>query len=146
MASTRLMFSRGEGSADRRSVTDCYARGVRLEELDYLLPDDRIARFPAPRREEARLLIHDRASGARTHARIPALLERVRPGDVLVVNDVRVAPARLLLRRASGGAAEALVIREEGGEAEILLDGRGRARPGERLSVVGSEAFVVLVE
>jgi len=81
---------------------------VRVADFDYELPADRIAQFAAPR-GESRLLIVD-AEGPARHRRIGDLPALLRPGDLLVVNDTRVLPARLFARRAPGG-----------GEVEILL-------------------------
>ena len=78
--------------------------------LDYELPPDRIAQRPAEPRDAARLLV-DRGDGVppdhRTVADLPAL---VGPGDVIVVNDTRVLPARLRLRKPTGGAVEVLLL------------------------------------
>ncbi|MFM9125583.1 MAG: S-adenosylmethionine:tRNA ribosyltransferase-isomerase [Actinomycetota bacterium] len=81
---------------------------MRLDDLDYELPPDLIAQEPVEPRDASRLLVVDRATGAladRVFSDLPSLL---RPDDVVVVNTTRVIPARLRLRRAPGGAAEAL--------------------------------------
>lgn len=84
-----------------------------LADFDFDLPDDRIARFPAERRDDSRLLVLDRATGARTHTRFAALAEHLDPGDLLVMNDARVLPARLRGRkRGTGGKVELLLIEE----------------------------------
>ncbi len=74
-----------------------------------MLPDERIARAPADRRDAARLMVLA-GDGVRdaTFAEFPSLLH---PGDVLVLNETRVIPARLLMRRPSGGGAEILLLR-----------------------------------
>ncbi|HKE00920.1 MAG TPA: tRNA preQ1(34) S-adenosylmethionine ribosyltransferase-isomerase QueA [Planctomycetota bacterium] len=108
---------------------------MRLDELDYDLPPDRIARVPAARREDARLLVCDRASGAVTHDRVPSLPRRLSRGDLLVVNDVRVVPARLGLRRRTGARVEALVVHVGENGIVLLAEGRGRLRAGEALEV-----------
>jgi S-adenosylmethionine:tRNA ribosyltransferase-isomerase len=96
---------------------------LRLADYDYALPPERIAQEPAREREDARLLVLDRASGVLAHRGIRALPELLRPGDLLVVNATRVEPARLRGRKASGAAAEALLLRAE-------------ARPGEWRALV----------
>lgn len=83
---------------------------MRLSDLDFLLPERLIAQEPAPTRDAARLLQLDRASGAVAHGHIPDLLGLLRPGDLLVVNDTKVRPARLSARRATGGAVELLLL------------------------------------
>jgi S-adenosylmethionine:tRNA ribosyltransferase-isomerase len=83
---------------------------------DYALPDERIARTPAERRDGAKLLVLDAGGGTRdtTFAAFPALL---RAGDVLVLNETRVIPARLRFSRPSGGAAELLLLAPAEGDA-----------------------------
>ena len=76
---------------------------MRLEDLDYDLPPGLIAQHPAERREDARLLVVERATGALHDSRIAELARWLRSGDALALNETRVRPARLDVRRASGG-------------------------------------------
>lgn len=92
--------------------------------FDYELPRDRIARYPAARRDESKLMVLDRAHGTIGHRRFSDIIEYIAAGDVLVVNETRVFPARLLGTREGGGAAEVLLLRPQG-ERE-----RGREREG----------------
>jgi S-adenosylmethionine:tRNA ribosyltransferase-isomerase len=83
-----------------------------VRDFDFDLPPELVAQEPPPDRGAARLLVLDRASGSLTHTRVGALPDLLRAGDLLVVNDTRVFPARLLGRRVpSGGAVECLLIR-----------------------------------
>lgn len=83
---------------------------MKVSDFDFALPEDLIAQEPAPR-GESRLLVLDRATGRRTHASIGDLPRLLDAGDLLVLNDTRVFPARLLGRRdPSGGAVECLLI------------------------------------
>jgi S-adenosylmethionine:tRNA ribosyltransferase-isomerase len=109
---------------------------VRTDELDYDLPPELIAQRPAERRDESRLLVYDRASGDIRHRTFRDLLDEV--GDALVVvNDTRVLPARLRLRRPGGGEAEVLLVEQlGGGEWEGLARPTRRLRPGMRLGPV----------
>jgi S-adenosylmethionine:tRNA ribosyltransferase-isomerase len=107
---------------------------VRTDDFDYALPEEQIARTPAVRRDDARLLVVHRADGGRRHARFSELPSLLRPADLLVVNDVRVAPARVHLRRAAGGAVEGLVLEARAARVRVLLNGRGRLKPGEVLT------------
>ncbi len=92
-----------------------------------------MAQQPAEVRDQARLLV-DLGAGVQ-HRRVCDLPELVGAGDVLVVNDTRVLPARLRLVRATGGKAEALLLTERGdGWWEALVRPASRLRPGERLS------------
>lgn len=110
--------------------------GLRAEELDFPLPEESIARHPAERRGDARLLAvrggggaEEAAARAEDHAvgELPRLL---RAGDLLVLNDTRVLPARLALRKPSGGAAEGLWLADEGGGIARLMLSGARLRPG----------------
>ena len=81
-----------------------------IKDYDYELPQSLIAQVPAPERDHSRLLVVDRSNRSFTDSHffdLPALL---RPGDLIVVNDTRVAPARLFGRKESGGKVEILVL------------------------------------
>src|SRR5579862_236940 len=112
--------------------------------FDFPLPPELIAQVPTERRDAARLLALDRRSGALTHTMVRGLPDLLRAGDLLVVNDTRVIPARLFGRVASGGAVELLLIRRvdraEGaaGETWLCLGKPGkRLRPGTALTLTG---------
>jgi S-adenosylmethionine:tRNA ribosyltransferase-isomerase len=81
----------------------------RLELYDYPLDPVRIAATPAAERDGARLLVHDRGGGPTRHAIFRELAHFLRPGDLLVLNDTQVLPARLRARRATGGEVEVLL-------------------------------------
>lgn len=107
---------------------------MRREELYYHLPPELIAQCPADRRDESRLLVVDRASRWFAHHQFRELPELLPPQALLVLNDTRVIPARVLLRRTSGGRLEGLFLSEPSpGEWEILLTGSRRLKAGERL-------------
>jgi S-adenosylmethionine:tRNA ribosyltransferase-isomerase len=102
--------------------------GMRTSELDYELPPELIAQRPLERRDESRLLVFDRMAGAVEHRRFRDLPSQLVPGSLVVVNDTRVLPARLLLERPTGGRTEVLLLeRVEGDVWEAL------ARPSRRL-------------
>jgi S-adenosylmethionine:tRNA ribosyltransferase-isomerase len=84
---------------------------LRVDEFDYDLPESSIAQVPAEPRDSARLLVLHRATGAIEHATVADLGRWLGPGDLLVVNDSRVIPARLAATRRGGGRAEVLVLR-----------------------------------
>jgi S-adenosylmethionine:tRNA ribosyltransferase-isomerase len=106
---------------------------MRSAELDYDLPTELIAQRPAHRRDASRLLVFDRATGAirhRTFSELPGELDR----HLVVVNDTRVVPARLHLRRQTGGEVEVLLVEQLGdGSWEALARPSRRLRPAERL-------------
>ncbi len=81
-----------------------------LEDYDYHLPDELIAQEPAPRRDESRLLRVDRSTGNLADHRFFGLPSLLRGGDLLVVNDAKVVPARLFGQKETGGRVEILVL------------------------------------
>jgi S-adenosylmethionine:tRNA ribosyltransferase-isomerase len=106
-----------------------YDAGVRTSDFDYALPPDRIAQRARPR-GTSRLLVLRRDGAAPRIARIDALPGLLAPGNLLLLNQVRVIPARLRARRPRGGEAELLLVRPLGeGEWETM------ARPAKRLRV-----------
>lgn len=82
---------------------------LKTSDFDYELPKERIAQHPAARRDASRLMVLDRATGSIAHKTFRDLPESIRAGDLLIVNDTRVIPARLFgrLHRPSGGAPSA---------------------------------------
>jgi S-adenosylmethionine:tRNA ribosyltransferase-isomerase len=108
---------------------------MRLAELDYDLPPGLIAQAPAAERDAARLLVLERATAARSHRVFRDLPGLLRAGDLLVLNDTKVIPARLIGRWKTGGAVEALLVREVGpGLWDAMLKPAARARPGRAMS------------
>jgi S-adenosylmethionine:tRNA ribosyltransferase-isomerase len=108
---------------------------MRLADFDYDLPADRIAQTPIEPRDAARLLV-DRGSARPEHRHVRDLPEILQPGDLLVVNETKVIPARLPLRRATGGRAEVLMLEPLDGERrvwEALVRPARRLKPGEHL-------------
>ena len=104
---------------------------MQIADFDYDLPDDRIAQTPIEPRDSARLLV-DRGTSAPDHRHVRDLPELLREGDLLVLNETRVIPARLRLRRDTGGTAEVLLLEPTTPDRrrwEALL------RPGKRLRV-----------
>ena len=83
-----------------------------IADYDYELPPERIAQTPLEPRDHSRLLVVDRASGALTHLHFYDVVRYLNAGDVLVVNDSRVLPARLYGRKATGGRSEVLLLRQ----------------------------------
>jgi S-adenosylmethionine:tRNA ribosyltransferase-isomerase len=100
-----------------------------LSHLDFHLPEERIARTPSPQREDARMLLFDRATGARTHAHVRQIETWLRPGDLLVLNRARVDPVRVLWRDPKGRDQEIVLLRPlseaEGSSCwEAIVSGR----------------------
>ncbi len=108
---------------------------MRRELFDFDLPPERIATHPSAARDGARLLVLDPAKGTLEHGTILELEARVAPGTLLIVNDTRVVPARLLgTKELSGGRVEILLVRRLG-EASIAEG--NRSLPAERWRAMG---------
>jgi S-adenosylmethionine:tRNA ribosyltransferase-isomerase len=110
-----------------------------LADLTYELPPERIAQEPLPVRTAARLLVLDRAGGTISHRGIADLPRTLRAGDLLVFNDARVIPARVVGRRPSGGRIEILVCEPRDDVSWHVL-AKGAPRVGERLELPGTAA------
>jgi S-adenosylmethionine:tRNA ribosyltransferase-isomerase len=121
-----------------------------VSDFDFPLPEELIAQEPTRERGHSRLLVLSRDSGAMTHQRFPALVELLQPGDLLVLNDTRVFPARLLgVRVPSGGAVECLLVRRvehasaDGSETwEALMHPGQKLKPGARVQFVDDGACI----
>jgi S-adenosylmethionine:tRNA ribosyltransferase-isomerase len=105
--------------------------------FDYELPPHRIAQEPAADRDASRLLVVDRSAASLNHRHFRDLPELLNAGDLLVLNDTRVLPARLVGRREkTGGKWEGLFLRETpDGLWELLAQTRGRPTTGETIAV-----------
>lgn len=103
-----------------------------VSDYDYLLPPDLIAQHPAKRRDESRLMRVNRVSGDIAHGRFPDICDWLRAGDLLVLNDTRVIPARLIGRKESGGEVEVFLSRPlaDGTWEAMARLASGRPRPG----------------
>ena len=100
---------------------------LRTSDFDFDLPDELIAQRPPVERGQSRLLVLSRQTGAVEHSSFARVADRLRPGDLLVVNDTRVFPARLVGHRVpSGGAVECLLLRK-------LPDAPDLPDPGSRI-------------
>src|SRR5882762_8267545 len=102
-----------------------------LSEFDYELPEELIAQQPLEQRDASRMLILDRSAQTQEDSKFELLPTYVRPGDVVVVNNTRVFPARLIgQREPTGGGVEVLLLREvKTAVWEALV------RPAQRLKV-----------
>jgi S-adenosylmethionine:tRNA ribosyltransferase-isomerase len=122
---------------------------VRPEDFDYELPGDRIAQHPAPRRDDSKLLVLDRHRGDVEHARFRDLATRFRPDDLLVFNDTRVVPCRLIGSKETGGRVELLLLEPvaapgQGETWRCLLQVARKPAVGSRLRFGDTAQAVVL--
>ena len=101
----------------------------------YDLPEELIAQTPLEKRDNSRLCVLDRITGQVTHKHFYDILDYLKPGDCLVMNDSRVLPARLLGKRPTGGAVEVLLLRDLGEKKWECL-----CKPGRKMQV-GNEVI-----
>ena len=101
---------------------------MKTSDFYYDLPPELIAQTPLSQRDSSRLLIMDREEGSLSHKHFHDVIDYLRPGDCLVMNDSRVLPARLLGHRPTGGAVEILLLTQKEGDVWECL-----AKPGRKL-------------
>ncbi|HVP79920.1 MAG TPA: tRNA preQ1(34) S-adenosylmethionine ribosyltransferase-isomerase QueA [Thermodesulfobacteriota bacterium] len=109
---------------------------MRIEEFDYHLPPSLIAQYPPPQRGETSLMILDRQTGEIEHQAFQDITEYLRAGDLLVLNNTRVLPARLIGKKETGGRIEMLLIPSWNGtkgEWRALIKGTRKVKPGARV-------------
>lgn len=112
-----------------------------LDDFDFDLPAEAIARYPPARRDGGRLLRLERQTGARSHHAIADLPSLLPARPLLVVNDTRVLPARLLARRKTGGRVELLLIEQRSpGRWSCMFRAGKRPRAGEWLTLDSASA------
>lgn len=113
---------------------------MQVSDFSFQLPDELIARYPQPERSASRLLDMNARTGELCHRQFTQITDLLQPGDLLVFNDTRVIPARLLGQKRSGGKVEVLVERVLG-EFQVLAHVRSNRTPkvGARLWL--EEAF-----
>ena len=103
---------------------------MRLADFDYDLPEELIAQTPLKDRDASRLLVLDKETGEVRHRAFRDIVQILRPGDLLVMNDTRVTARRLFGKRPTGGKVEALLLSEKDGHFEALM------RPGKKLLMI----------
>lgn len=125
-----------------------------VRDFDFHLPPEQIAQQPAAERSGARLLVLERGAATCVHRRIADLPELLLDGDLVVVNDTRVFPARLLgHREPSGGAVECLLVAPAGAPAhpseelwEALMHPGPKLKPGARVRFDGAPLYAEVLE
>ena len=109
---------------------------MKTSDFYYDLPDELIAQTPLEQRDTSRLLKLDRVTGQVEHKVFYNIIDELRPGDTLVMNDSRVLPARLLGHRPTGGAVEVLLLRDLGDKKWECL-----CKPGRKMQVGNQVIF-----
>ena len=103
---------------------------MKTSDFNYFLPEELIAQTPLEKRDTSRLMVLDKTTGEVTHKHFYDIVNYLRPGDCLVMNDSRVLPARLLGHRPTGGAVEVLLLRDLGNKRWECL-----CKPGRKMQV-----------
>jgi len=115
-----------------------------VSDFDYELPQEFIAQEPAPRREQARLLVLERETGGLHDARFTDIGQWLCAGDLVVINDTKVIPARVFGRLETGGKVELLLLRNQGqGVWAALTRPARKMRAGTTVSFEGFRATVL---
>ena len=114
-----------------RGVRGTTAGALSTTDFEYDLPPGRIARHPVSRRSDSRLMVLSRSTGAIRHRRFRDLPELMGEGDLMVLNDTRVFPARLRGRKPTGAAGEVLLLRPAPGGDDRVWE--ALVRPGRKL-------------
>ncbi len=109
---------------------------MKTQDFWYDLPEELIAQTPLEQRDSSRLMVLDRNSGEVTHRHFYDIMDYLRPGDCLVMNDSRVLPARLLGHRPTGGAVEVLLLRDLGDKKWECL-----CKPGRKMQIGSTVLF-----
>ena len=128
--------------------SECYAqRRMKTADFDFELPPDLIAQHPAPRREQSRMLVVRRQAGVLEHRYFSDLPQYLNEGDLLVVNNTRVIPARLFGRKpGTGGKVEILLLEEiRPGTWDILLHSSRRPKVGSLITLGNGQAVAILL-
>ncbi|MFH0953425.1 MAG: tRNA preQ1(34) S-adenosylmethionine ribosyltransferase-isomerase QueA [Verrucomicrobiota bacterium] len=121
---------------------------MKTAEFDYELPQQLIAQHPLPERDQARMLVVHRRGGTLEHRRFIDFAGYLEPRDLLVVNNTRVIPARVMGQKAdTGGRVELLLLEEiRPGTWDVLLHASRRPKPGSLLTLGSGHAAAVLLE
>lgn len=119
---------------------------MKTSDFYFDLPPELIAQTPLERRDGSRLLALDRTTGETRHMHFYDLPSLLRPGDCLVLNDSRVLPARLIGKRAGGGACEVLLLIDRGDRVwECLVRPGKKLRPGAKVTFGDGELSAEIV-
>jgi S-adenosylmethionine:tRNA ribosyltransferase-isomerase len=117
---------------------------VKTTDFDYVLPEERIAQTPLEPRHSSRLLVLDRANPNLDHTTFWHIADYLKKGDLLVINQTRVIPARVFARKDSGGRVELLLLRRQDDQTWEALGGGKGLVPGRRLVIEGGPGAEIL--
>jgi S-adenosylmethionine:tRNA ribosyltransferase-isomerase len=117
---------------------------MKLSEFDYNLPEDLIAKYPLKERDKCRLMVLDREKRSMSHKAFWDIAGYFNEGDLLVLNDTKVIPARLFGKRKTGGKVELFLLEKKAPICKVLVRPSGRLKEGEKITLEsGAEAEVL---
>ncbi len=117
---------------------------MKLSEFDYTLPKELIAKYPLKERNKCRLMVLDREKRSIAHKTFEGIAGYFSKGDILILNDTKVIPARLFGRRKTGGKVELFLLEKKNPICEALVRPSGRLKEGEKVTLEsGAEAEVL---
>ena len=109
---------------------------MKTSDFDYYLPQELIAQTPATPRDSSRLLVYDRKTDSVAHKRFCDITDYLKEGDVLVINDTKVLPARIYAQTVHGGRVELLLLKRRNlTDWEVLVKPGKKARKGVVLKI-----------
>lgn len=117
---------------------------MKLSDFDYSLPKELIAQYPLKERDSCRLLVLDRKKSIIEHRTFRDILGYLKPGDLLVLNDTKVLPSRLIGRRATGGKVEILLLNQESCSTYNALIKPARVKAGEKIIFNGGQTYGII--
>lgn len=121
---------------------------MKTKDFYYDLPEELIAQTPIEPRDHSRLLVLDKQTGQISHSHFYQILDFLKPGDCLIVNDSKVLPARLFgIKEDTGARVEFLLLNPKGGDVWEVLTGPGkRAKPGSRFAFGNGQLHAEVLE
>ena len=117
---------------------------MKLSEFDYDLPKELIAQYPLKIRDACRLMVLDRSAKTIAHKTFEDIIPYFNEGDLLVLNDTKVIPARLYGKRKSGGKVELFLLEKKNPTCEALVRPAARIKEGERITLESGDEVEVL--
>ncbi len=117
---------------------------MKLSEFDYNLPKELIAQYPVEKRDGCRMMVLDRAAKLIAHKTFENIVEYFKPGDLLVLNNTKVIPARLFGKRKSGGKVELFLLEKKNPVCEALVKPGARIKDGEMVVLDSGDEVEVM--
>ena len=118
---------------------------TKLSTYDYRLPEELIAQTPLEKRDESRLLVFDRKTKDISHKRFKDITDYLKPGDVLVLNNTRVLPARIIAHKPTGARVEVLLLKRQNlTDWEVIMGNAKRVKVGDKVVVNTELAFELI--